>query len=372
MTLTLSSADLLQLDTTVRTLLAPLAYESVHGWRTEVSKCVRTLLQADKAGCFLAMEGEEYLVGEAIDAEGFQAYADYYWKLDVGYQVQRKTLGLEVISMSMVYDMAALPLTEVYNDFSRHYGFLDALTASTDLDPSCPPGAIVVYHDSESKASFGERGVMLMQLLLPALKAGITESVRFRQRRNGLTQFLDSLSDGCRVMDAAGSTVHQTRALDTLLLGDPERGRIQSEMHQLTATLLAMIARRERRRIETTGRGGRRTVQTAHATYQIDGSFLGDPSDPAVLVLLSVRCVLPQPLSDADVSATFRLTPRELQVARLIEAGRSTIEIADELAVTRHTVLRHTEHILSKLGVHSRAALGARLRHAKGPVPSRL
>jgi DNA-binding CsgD family transcriptional regulator len=34
--------------------------------------------------------------------------------------------------------------------------------------------------------------------------------------------------------------------------------------------------------------------------------------------------------------------------------------------VSIHTARRHVEHVLLKLGVHSRAAVGARLREAEG------
>ena len=129
MTLTLSAFDRTRLDAALRTLLSPLAFESVRAWRQAVSQRTRTLLQADKACCFLALAGEEFLVGEDIDAAGFDAYAAYYWKLDVGYHQQRKALGFEVNNLAMVYDMSALPHAEVYNDFSRQYRFLDALAA---------------------------------------------------------------------------------------------------------------------------------------------------------------------------------------------------------------------------------------------------
>src|SRR5215470_19205589 len=44
------------------------------------------------------------------------------------------------------------------------------------------------------------------------------------------------------------------------------------------------------------------------------------------------------------------LTPRELQVARLIAAGRSNKEIAAELVISQRTAENHVEHILTKLG----------------------
>jgi DNA-binding NarL/FixJ family response regulator len=49
------------------------------------------------------------------------------------------------------------------------------------------------------------------------------------------------------------------------------------------------------------------------------------------------------------------LTPREQQVLDLLAEGLIPDEIARRLVVTPKTVAKHIEHILGKLGVHSRA-----------------
>jgi DNA-binding NarL/FixJ family response regulator len=53
------------------------------------------------------------------------------------------------------------------------------------------------------------------------------------------------------------------------------------------------------------------------------------------------------------------VTARELQVLRLIAAGKSNREIADELFISEHTVARHVQNIFAKLDVSSRAAATA-------------
>jgi predicted ATPase/DNA-binding CsgD family transcriptional regulator len=53
------------------------------------------------------------------------------------------------------------------------------------------------------------------------------------------------------------------------------------------------------------------------------------------------------------------LTPRELQVARLIARGRSNKEIAAELVISLRTAENHVEHILTKLSFTSRAQVAA-------------
>jgi len=48
------------------------------------------------------------------------------------------------------------------------------------------------------------------------------------------------------------------------------------------------------------------------------------------------------------------LTPTQTRVARLVAAGRSNPDIANELFLSRHTVETHVSHILAKLGATSR------------------
>ena len=53
------------------------------------------------------------------------------------------------------------------------------------------------------------------------------------------------------------------------------------------------------------------------------------------------------------------LTPRELQVLRLVAAGRTNRAIAAELVLSERTGDRHVSNIFTKLGVSSRAAATA-------------
>lgn len=52
--------------------------------------------------------------------------------------------------------------------------------------------------------------------------------------------------------------------------------------------------------------------------------------------------------------ATGPLTPRELEVLRLLAKGANTRMAADELKVSPATIRNHVQNLLGKLGVHSR------------------
>jgi DNA-binding NarL/FixJ family response regulator len=53
------------------------------------------------------------------------------------------------------------------------------------------------------------------------------------------------------------------------------------------------------------------------------------------------------------------LSARELQVLRLVAAGKSNRAIAADLVISEHTVARHVQNIFAKLGISSRSAATA-------------
>jgi DNA-binding CsgD family transcriptional regulator len=64
-------------------------------------------------------------------------------------------------------------------------------------------------------------------------------------------------------------------------------------------------------------------------------------------------------IDEPTARAAGGLTPREIEVLRLVAAGRTNRAIADELVISERTVGRHLSNIFDKLGVSSRAAATA-------------
>ncbi|MBE8520370.1 hypothetical protein ILP97_23235 [Amycolatopsis sp. H6(2020)] len=58
-----------------------------------------------------------------------------------------------------------------------------------------------------------------------------------------------------------------------------------------------------------------------------------------------------------------KLTARERQVLRLVDAGLGNTEIAHELFISVATVRKHLEHIFDRTGVRTRGAAAALMRH---------
>jgi len=79
--------------------------------------------------------------------------------------------------------------------------------------------------------------------------------------------------------------------------------------------------------------------------------------DPSVTgrVLATYRAAAARPAERAT-ARTSELTPREIDVLRLVARGRTNAEIAEELFIGEVTVKTHLGHILTKLGLRDRAA----------------
>jgi DNA-binding CsgD family transcriptional regulator len=70
-------------------------------------------------------------------------------------------------------------------------------------------------------------------------------------------------------------------------------------------------------------------------------------------------------LGQVTETAPFGLTPRELEVLRLVAAGRTNPEIGRALFISRKTASTHVSNILSKLGVGGRGEAAA-IAHRRG------
>lgn len=82
-----------------------------------------------------------------------------------------------------------------------------------------------------------------------------------------------------------------------------------------------------------------------------DGVVWLDPAIAAIVLSFVPSCA---PKKNKQIIEDLNITPREVEVLRLIVGGCSNAEIANDLTVSMHTVKTHISNILSKLGVNDR------------------
>jgi DNA-binding CsgD family transcriptional regulator len=168
-------------------------------------------------------------------------------------------------------------------------------------------------------------------------------------RARGAARELAAIADGLTsvVVQATASTaqgaLHLAEGDRDAALADLRRG-----LHGWRALGLPYEEAKARLLIGMTRRllgdkeGGRVEIETARAGFE----RLGAAADARhAASLIQQRRASPRVLTD-----------REVQVLRLVASGKSNRDIAGALHLSEHTVARHMQNILAKLGVSSRAA----------------
>jgi DNA-binding CsgD family transcriptional regulator len=360
--ITLSSFELAQIESALTILVSPLYHKNIIDWRIASRLAVERVIGADRSAGMLPCADEP--LGECHPdlLPAVTDYISYYHTLDVGLQVRRRELGLEVCHWSAVYDMRELVDTEIYNDFSQPNGMLDCTGLVYDFDPALPPAALLYYHESEESRPFGERGLALLGLLMPAFKAGVQSCLRLSTRRAALGQLFDKIESALACFDAKGNVVQQNSAMTRLLSTEPQRDRLLAQISAAANAMASTMRHTSRHLRGDAPKSPWRELRTSTKRYRLSASLL-----PAGLlaaqsmVVVALDVLDRQQVSDTDLRARYSLTPREIQIARLLATRYHTLEIADVLGMSVHTARRHTEHVLTKLGVHSRQEVAGAL-----------
>jgi two-component system nitrate/nitrite response regulator NarL len=83
--------------------------------------------------------------------------------------------------------------------------------------------------------------------------------------------------------------------------------------------------------------------------------YLVKPVDPAELVARVGRSLRRAAAASPGTPAKGALSPREREILGFLAEGKTQGQIADQLVISPKTVGTHIQHVLAKLGVHSRA-----------------
>jgi PAS domain S-box-containing protein len=152
------------------------------------------------------------------------------------------------------------------------------------------------------------------------------------------------------LIDAAGVIRWVNRAARQLV-GDVEGRQFTSVVaHEDTRRARELFARKLLGNTESTdsaivlvdGRGERVAVELSSVPLTRGEHVIG--------VFGQISDVLEEPQPHPEL----HLTPRQAEVLRLLERGRTTEQIADELHLSRETVRNHIRRLLHAVGAHSR------------------
>jgi DNA-binding CsgD family transcriptional regulator len=221
------------------------------------------------------------------------------------------------------------------------------------------------YYESESGAdALADDRKQLLQLLAAPFQAAANAYVAFRRNRDTLISFGELAHVSLALFDMGGRPVHQSRRLDQLLALDPEPARIRAETARLAANLSACVS--SRNPLAHLDRPIKSRLTTKRGSYALSAISLGDGFGFGTLVGVMIEDLSPPRFDPQRLAAEYHLTKRELQIAALVERRMSAREIAGTLGISVNTARRHTEHVLAKLGVHSKKAAVERMTAATG------
>lgn len=108
-----------------------------------------------------------------------------------------------------------------------------------------------------------------------------------------------------------------------------------------------------------------RCITRPRACYRVRGSLVGEMVlDRDGRVLGSPERTTPDVLSAESIRERLGLTRKEAEVALLVAEGKSKDDAARTLFLSPHTTRHHTEHLMQKLRIQSRAEVGPRILRA--------
>lgn len=361
MSTNLSTADVAQLKAAATALLSPSSFESSVAWRQATLSALQPLLGSSRACFAVPVEGEQFLAGEREVVDSLSRKPpDWLFRAMI---VRPRELGTNVADWLELFG-PDVRRTRFYDEVVRPNRLWSPLSLFAFVAPLELPAIISLYFDRERMESrVFARGKMLLRLLEPALQAGVRALVALGGQRESLNALLERSTDGIAILDVNGGTLFRNTALNRMLAIEPQRDGVRRAIGSAGAAAALTTSRNHKKSspevldcaVNTDARGTACRYSISAVALQDDLSVRGS----AAMVIVTRRA--DGLFAVEDLARRFGLTTREMEALTLFRCGLSTRAIAAQLGVSLNTARRHCEHVLSKLGVHSRAAAIAML-----------
>lgn len=365
MSLILTGKDSSKVQATLDVLLSCVRSPDFDEWRRDVNRAVRDLVGADKVAFLFPVAGRSALLSEEIPADVLGQAPARLASLDSRWSVWTKAAALGVHNRALVFgpQLREFYRSEYYHEFVLPARLHDALgiTVSLEGEPSFHSAAgLYLFHDSVDGARFGNRALLLLRLLRPAFAAAVQLQRRQSSSREDLSRTVDGLDEGILFCATSGEVLHRTPMLRQMIATDSEATFLERELVSVAERL-----RRQTTPERDTAPAVRTLVQHTHtrcAGYRIRATLVRGEQfgrEWIIAVILERNSpALPTPKLIRDL---FGLSQKEAQVALLLAEGKSNEEVARGLGISPHTARHHTERVLLRLGIRSRAQVPSKL-----------
>jgi DNA-binding CsgD family transcriptional regulator len=369
MTLSLTASEVAALQSTMSLCASPFSAPSLDEWSEAVLRSCVSLLGADSALAWLpANDGNRPFGLTPYFDEAVTSYLGHFIRLDSGFTEYRRAHRLGVYSREAIAPgYARNDWRELEHEWLRPNRFLDSLGLSVDADGSPFPFLIHLYHDRQGAGrQFGDHGTQMLELIRPSLGAGLDLVQRTLGLRANLFSMFDEIPSAFMCFGVDGRCLYENRSLRDLLGLEASSSLVRAEASRLATSISTRLRTATK---ATAGNSAldvpRRSVATPAQRYVLSASLVpADIAGPDPVCLVTVERRSGRTLSAEELASRFRLSKREAEVAVLLASGRRNADIAAQLDISPHTAERHTERVLRKLGVSSRAAVARAIEEA--------
>lgn len=368
--LPLTTYDFRRAATCSRILSSPFAYPTFEAWGEAGFSALQQAVGADHATLTVCRQQNMEAFTSAIRRE---ALGPYFLSVlpanERRWGMQSKQISLGAWSRATIWGDR---LREMYRSAYWHELIVPNRAFDTiGLSAGSFQGSVAhfqLYHDRPCGPRFGESALSILQTLYGSFASGVRMWVALHEHLRELSSFTDMLPVAIAFATEAGKILHMNTALRSLVGGVSDSTHLIDEMSRFARQAaeawngrwqtFAVNQANLSRAVHTPNAGNYRL-----SVSSLDGSLIGAPRTLAILVERTDLA----PFPSAALKELYSLTDREIEVARLLVEGRSNAEISRALGVSTHTARHHTENVMMKLHVHSRAQIalvveGARQR----------
>ena len=306
--------------------------------------------------------------GEGVSHDLLAAYVKQFAALDRS-QVAAREHGLEVWTLDQLWAPGELEKSTYYQSFAAPNGLHG--TVGVTLEFPSPRAQVCLGFHKTARAfpAATEHRRELLSLLLEPLRVGFGMNLGQSGPIPHMSSVIEVAGQALALFGLDGRELTQNPVMRRILAQDPERDGLLGQIRAVARSVLVCGASRG----EPAGQarahsdGTRREVATSQAAYRLRGNLVGrNALGHGTAVLVSLDRVAFQGPAPESLRARYGLTLRELQVASLLMHRLTNAEIARMLGISPHTARHHTESVLAKVGVRSRAGL----RRAIADIPA--
>jgi DNA-binding CsgD family transcriptional regulator len=364
--ITLRTKDIANLRSALEAILTPDLNGNPEDWGCTVMSEVKKLVGADQAFFSLPLNGAVHLVGDGErTAEAARQYESDYWRVDFLIGERRKALGRDVHQQNDLYLPGETTRDVLFNEWCVPNRLFDTMGVAVDLPGAPIPAGVNVYHRNKNQPAFGEKGRTLLELIAPAFRSTVSSYSALTRLRQSFHELVDRIHDGVCMIDADGRVVFQNSRLGEISRAERNQDELAAGLSTI-AKEMARFASGTREADEVLAGTASKLICTRSRRYEIRVAYLSEVSSlPGVIGLIYVVPDATKPACDEAtvrrIRARFGLTGREAEVAILLAARHTSLEIAARLGISAHTARHHTERVLAKTRVKRRGMVARAL-----------